>query len=137
MSVGDSSPPHRGRGTGWEYPPLSGGIPVHQRLLRLPLQAREPGPAPWEKGNSPCARVGGGIPHPPTIISCLLTFPAQIQYLPPDSHLDPRLLLLQVIGRASLGCGGEGMGRPNFPLPHPEHTPRPVTPALRPLPAVF
>ena len=53
----------------------------------------------------------------------------------PDSHLDPRLLLLQVIGEASLawGTGGLGMGRPHLP----SHTLRPVTPALRPLPAVF
>lgn len=44
------------------------------------------------------------------IISRPLTVPAQIQYLSPDSHLDPRLLLLQVIGRASLGWGGGRRG---------------------------
>lgn len=54
--------------------------------------------------------IGGPIPHPPSIISRPLTVPAQIQYLSPDSHLDPRLLLLQVIGRASLGWGGGRRG---------------------------
>lgn len=107
----------RGRGPGWEYPPLPRGEFCPSRIAPPPAG----GAGTWMDAGGgreayPVLRLGAAF----FIVSRPLTVPAQIQYLSPDSHLDPRLLLLQVIGEASLelGTGGLGMGRPHLPVTH-------------------
>lgn len=104
MSVGGSWDLPSGAGAGLGVPTSPRGIPA-SGIAPPPRNAREPRLAPGAGRES---RAWGRGPHsspsPPT--SPPLTLLAQIQYLSPDPHLDPRLILLQVIvGRASLGWG--------------------------------
>lgn len=65
--------PCLGAGSGMGVSASLGGIPVHQGLLRPPLEAREPGKTPGEGGREGSLDPAGGgrIPHPLLFISCV------------------------------------------------------------------